>query len=61
MSEVAGLALSWIFFSIEPVAFSAVIAACIGLGAWLLDRSPRLSQKLLLQEAERMAGHDHLT
>jgi hypothetical protein len=41
--QLASLALSWIFFSMAPVIFSAVIAACIGLGSWMLGTGARIT------------------
>jgi hypothetical protein len=38
--QVAGVALSWIYFSAAPVVFSALVAGCCGWGASL---SPSLS------------------
>lgn len=35
--QVASLVLSWIYFSTAPAAFSAVVAACLGWAAWLVQ------------------------
>lgn len=39
--QLAGLALSWMYFSAAPAVFSALVALCLGAGVWLLRASPR--------------------
>jgi hypothetical protein len=34
--QVAGLVLSWKYFSAAPGMFSAVVAACLGAAAWMV-------------------------
>lgn len=37
---VASLALCWAYFNMIAVAFSAVLAVCLGWAAWLVTRAP---------------------
>jgi hypothetical protein len=36
--QIAGLALSWMYFSIAPTILSALVAMCLGWGAWRVER-----------------------
>ncbi len=35
--QVASLALSWIYFAGPPIAFSGVLAVCLGWAAWIVQ------------------------
>jgi hypothetical protein len=37
--QVASLILSWIYFSMPPLVFSALVTACLGWAAWLVTRA----------------------
>jgi hypothetical protein len=39
--QIASLVLSWIYFSLPPALFSALIAACLGWASWLVRRPVR--------------------
>jgi hypothetical protein len=34
--QVVNLALSWMYFFLAPIAMSALVAICLGWGAWLV-------------------------
>ena len=36
--QIAGLALSLMYFSVPPAIFSALVAICLGWGAWTVGR-----------------------
>ncbi len=36
--QIASLALSWMYFSIAPAIFSALVAIFLGWGAWMVQR-----------------------
>jgi hypothetical protein len=37
--QIVSLALSWKYFSAPPAVFSALVALCLGAGAWLVQAS----------------------
>ena len=39
--QVICLVLSWIWFSLPPAVFSAVVVVCVGWASWLVTTSPR--------------------
>jgi len=42
--QVASFALSWMYFSIAPASFSALVAACVGWASWRSQSNARISR-----------------
>jgi len=38
--QIVSLALSWMYFSIAPAIFSALVAICLGWSAWMVQQMP---------------------